>query len=201
MLIGPALPRDNRRKMLVEPPGIAPGSGPLIPCAFIPIVRLAPSGSDIAPQGAPGKARVLMGRPARAGARTEPHHDRHHRHPDRQGGPGARVRGGLPADDGCGAGQRARERDVPARANAGSSPRLQGAGALHRRRGCGGAPHQRPLQGRRPRPARPRRGPARDRDAGDGRRPAPTTLGAAPASRLHSSPRRAHAPASARAAS
>src|SRR5690349_13830147 len=38
MLIGPMLPGDNPEGRLVEPPGIAPGSSPLITCAFISIV-------------------------------------------------------------------------------------------------------------------------------------------------------------------
>ncbi len=32
---------------MVEPPGIAPGSGPLISSAFIAIVRASPNGSNI----------------------------------------------------------------------------------------------------------------------------------------------------------
>ena len=41
MLIGPSHPGDTREEM-VEPPGIAPGSSPLISCAFISIVRSKP---------------------------------------------------------------------------------------------------------------------------------------------------------------
>ena len=41
MLIGPRLLGDTREG-LVEPPGIAPGSSPLITCAFISIVRANP---------------------------------------------------------------------------------------------------------------------------------------------------------------
>src|SRR5690606_23788870 len=42
MLVGPAAPADNAVRDLVEPPGIAPGSGPLITGAFIAIVRANP---------------------------------------------------------------------------------------------------------------------------------------------------------------
>src|SRR5690606_1546440 len=39
---------DNaKRKRLVEPPGIAPGSGPLITSAFIAIVRASPNALNI----------------------------------------------------------------------------------------------------------------------------------------------------------
>ena len=58
---------DNPAEVLVEPPGIAPGSGPLITRAFIPIVRLAPSGQNIGLSGAVGKAWAL--RELQAGAR------------------------------------------------------------------------------------------------------------------------------------
>ena len=52
MLIGPMLSDDNGRGRLVEPPGIAPGSSPLISCAFISIVGANP---DIANIGAAGR--------------------------------------------------------------------------------------------------------------------------------------------------
>ena len=38
---------DNARKEMVEPPGIAPGSGPLITSAFIAIVRANPNETNI----------------------------------------------------------------------------------------------------------------------------------------------------------
>src|ERR1700761_2928706 len=47
ILIGPANPGDNPGKDLVEPPGIAPGSSPLITCAFIAIDRANPDASNI----------------------------------------------------------------------------------------------------------------------------------------------------------
>lgn len=46
MLVGPAPPADTREEM-VEPPGIAPGSGPLITGAFIAIVRANPDRRNI----------------------------------------------------------------------------------------------------------------------------------------------------------
>ena len=46
MLVGPAPPADTREEM-VEPPGIAPGSGPLITSAFIAIVRANPDSGNI----------------------------------------------------------------------------------------------------------------------------------------------------------
>lgn len=46
MLVGPAPPADTREEM-VEPPGIAPGSGPLITGAFIAIVRANPDPINI----------------------------------------------------------------------------------------------------------------------------------------------------------
>ena len=46
MLIGPMLFVITRRR-LVEPPGIAPGSGPLITGAFIAIVRANPDRTNI----------------------------------------------------------------------------------------------------------------------------------------------------------
>ena len=51
MLVGPAPPADTREEM-VEPPGIAPGSGPLITSAFIAIVRANPDRPNI---GEPGR--------------------------------------------------------------------------------------------------------------------------------------------------
>ena len=47
MLVGPAAPADNAVRDLVEPPGIAPGSGPLITGAFIAIVRANPDMTNI----------------------------------------------------------------------------------------------------------------------------------------------------------
>jgi hypothetical protein len=43
----------------VEPPGIAPGSSPLITCAFIPIVRANPNGLNIG-AGARGWKAVVV---------------------------------------------------------------------------------------------------------------------------------------------
>ena len=66
MLIGPMLSGDNGRGRLVEPPGIAPGSSPLITSAFISIVRASPNSpyiglnaaglKDTAPEFANGRA-------------------------------------------------------------------------------------------------------------------------------------------------
>ncbi len=48
MLVGPmAASADNAGRKLVEPPGIAPGSGPLITGAFIAIVRPKPDEGNI----------------------------------------------------------------------------------------------------------------------------------------------------------
>ena len=47
MLIGPKLPADNAERRMVEPPGIAPGSGSLITRAFIAIVRANPDTINI----------------------------------------------------------------------------------------------------------------------------------------------------------
>ena len=48
MLVGPmTASADNAGKKLVEPPGIAPGSGPLITSAFIAIVRANPDTPNI----------------------------------------------------------------------------------------------------------------------------------------------------------
>jgi hypothetical protein len=47
MLIGPMLAGDNPEKVMVEPPGIAPGSNPLIARAFISIVRPKPDLGNI----------------------------------------------------------------------------------------------------------------------------------------------------------
>jgi hypothetical protein len=58
MLIGPMLAGDNPEKVMVEPPGIAPGSSPLIARAFISIVRPKPDPLNI---GAIGE-RFQMGR-------------------------------------------------------------------------------------------------------------------------------------------
>ena len=57
MLIGPKLTGDNPEKDLVEPPGIAPGSSPLITCAFIPIVRPKPDKLNIGPRARGWKGR------------------------------------------------------------------------------------------------------------------------------------------------
>ena len=46
MLVGPMTPADTREEM-VEPPGIAPGSGPLIMRAFISIVGPKPDTGNI----------------------------------------------------------------------------------------------------------------------------------------------------------
>ena len=46
MLVGPAPPADTREEM-VEPPGIAPGSGPLITSAFIAISGASPGKTNI----------------------------------------------------------------------------------------------------------------------------------------------------------
>jgi len=47
---------DNAGRKLVEPPGIAPGSGPLITSAFIAIVRPKPDGRYISKFGRLSKA-------------------------------------------------------------------------------------------------------------------------------------------------
>ena len=65
MLVGPAAPADNAVRDLVEPPGIAPGSGPLITGAFIAIVRANPDMTDIGSQpsrskGAASSASILQ---------------------------------------------------------------------------------------------------------------------------------------------
>ena len=49
MLIGPMHPGDNPEECLVEPPGIAPGSSPLMTCAFISIVGPKPDTPNIGP--------------------------------------------------------------------------------------------------------------------------------------------------------
>jgi hypothetical protein len=51
MLIGPMLAGDNPEKVMVEPPGIAPGSSLLIARAFISIVRPRPDGMNIGAKG------------------------------------------------------------------------------------------------------------------------------------------------------
>ena len=51
MLIGPMLSADNAEKGMVEPPGIAPGSSPLIARAFISIVRTDPDPPYIGEMG------------------------------------------------------------------------------------------------------------------------------------------------------
>jgi hypothetical protein len=51
MLIGPMLAGDNPEKVMVEPPGIAPGSNPLIARAFISIVRPKPDPGNIGAKG------------------------------------------------------------------------------------------------------------------------------------------------------
>jgi hypothetical protein len=51
MLIGPMLAGDNPEKVMVEPPGIAPGSNPLIARAFISIVRPKPDLGNIGAKG------------------------------------------------------------------------------------------------------------------------------------------------------
>jgi hypothetical protein len=56
MLIGPATLGDNPQRDLVEPPGIAPGSSPLIARAFISIDRASPNPLNIGANGLKGKA-------------------------------------------------------------------------------------------------------------------------------------------------
>jgi len=51
MLIGPMLQSPITGEGLVEPPGIAPGSSPLITSAFIAIVRASPDPTNIGRQG------------------------------------------------------------------------------------------------------------------------------------------------------
>ena len=46
MLVGPVLPAITTERV-VEPPGIAPGSGPLISGTFIAIARANPDGFNI----------------------------------------------------------------------------------------------------------------------------------------------------------
>ena len=58
MLVGPAAPADNAVRDLVEPPGIAPGSGPLITSAFIAIVRANPDRTNIGALTAASKGKV-----------------------------------------------------------------------------------------------------------------------------------------------
>ena len=68
MLIGPVVtPADNAGEVLVEPPGIAPGSSPLIARAFIPIDRTNPNRPNIGPRGREGKD----GRPSRQDGRPK----------------------------------------------------------------------------------------------------------------------------------
>jgi len=64
MLIGPALPAITRER-LVEPPGIAPGSSPLITRAFISIVRASPNPPNIGAKGPAGKEEAAAGRDCR----------------------------------------------------------------------------------------------------------------------------------------
>lgn len=56
---------DNAGKRMVEPPGIAPGSGPLITSAFIAIVRPKPDDLNIGPLNQTSKSDV-------AGATSRP---------------------------------------------------------------------------------------------------------------------------------
>ena len=51
MLVGPIPSADNAGRKMVEPPGIAPGSGPLITSAFIAIVRASPDSPNIGAKG------------------------------------------------------------------------------------------------------------------------------------------------------
>jgi hypothetical protein len=51
MLIGPMTSGDNPSKVLVEPPGIAPGSSPLIARAFMSIVGASPDRINIGSKG------------------------------------------------------------------------------------------------------------------------------------------------------
>jgi len=46
---------------MVEPPGIAPGSGPLITSAFIAIVRANPDGTYIGPSNPDSKSAPVAG--------------------------------------------------------------------------------------------------------------------------------------------
>ena len=54
MLIGPILPAMTREGM-VEPPGIAPGSSPVITRAFMSIARASPNPFNIGAIGCRGK--------------------------------------------------------------------------------------------------------------------------------------------------
>ena len=58
MLVGPVISADNAEGDLVEPPGIAPGSGSLITRAFIAIVRANPDMCNIS-----HRRRFLKGLP------------------------------------------------------------------------------------------------------------------------------------------
>ena len=58
MLVGPAAPADNAVRDLVEPPGIAPGSGPLITSAFIAIVRANPNKFNIGVSALASKGKL-----------------------------------------------------------------------------------------------------------------------------------------------
>ena len=62
MLVGPAAPADNAVRDLVEPPGIAPGSGPLITSAFIAIVRPKPDQRNIGAAVCHSKRRIALRR-------------------------------------------------------------------------------------------------------------------------------------------
>ena len=61
MLVGPVLSAITTERV-VEPPGIAPGSGPLITSAFIAIVRADPDGFSIGVPGQSSKGRPAPGR-------------------------------------------------------------------------------------------------------------------------------------------
>ena len=55
---------DNAGRKLVEPPGIAPGSGPLITSAFIAIVRPKPDQTNIGTAVRHSKRRIALRRGA-----------------------------------------------------------------------------------------------------------------------------------------
>jgi hypothetical protein len=63
MLIGPMLAGDNPEKVMVEPPGIAPGSNPLIARAFISIVGASPDPANIGAKGYWFQSRLEKGGP------------------------------------------------------------------------------------------------------------------------------------------
>src|SRR5688572_19179241 len=65
MLVGPMLAPPITRGEMVEPPGIAPGSGPLITGAFIAIVRANPDRRNIGVSVPSSKGADVTGPTAR----------------------------------------------------------------------------------------------------------------------------------------